>query len=199
MEPSFVSSLPALLVLAPPRPQQTMPLPRPPGLAPQTYEAELPPPASPPPPPRPPPLQLPEDDFVVTVPVDLQRGLGLELRNGAGTVEVAALAPDSVCAPDVRPGDVLLSVGDEFVQTTEDVVAKLRQRRADAAVSLRLRRSSAPSTKPCSTARNGPSPPRPPAPAAGPHSVHTASNPSDSTSRLHESHDSVDGMSPWIP
>ena len=127
-----------------------MPLPRPPGLAPQTYEAELPPPSSPPPPPRPPPLQLPDasDDFVVTVPVDLQRGLGLELRNGAGTVEVAALAPDSVCSPNVRPGDVLLSVGDEFVQTTEDVVAKLRQRRADAAVSLRLRRSSAPSTNP---------------------------------------------------
>jgi len=127
---------------------KTMPLPRPPGLAPQPYEAELP--ASPPPPPRPPPLQLPDasDDFVVTVPVDLQRGLGLELRNGAGTVEVAALAQDSVCAPDVRPGDVLLSVGDEFVQTTEDVVMKLRQRRADAAVSLRLRRSSAPSTNP---------------------------------------------------
>ena len=53
---------------------------------------QLPPPSLPPPPPRPPPLQLPDtnDDFVVTVPVDLQRGLGLELRNGAGTVEVAA-------------------------------------------------------------------------------------------------------------
>ena len=72
----------------------------------------------------------------------------MELRTGAGTVEVAALAPDSVCSPQVRPGDVLLSVGDEFVQTTEDVVAKLRQRRADAAVSLRLRRSAAPSTNP---------------------------------------------------
>ena len=91
---------------------KTMPLPRPPGLAPQTYEAELPPSSSPPPPP-PPPLQLPDtnDDFVVTVPVDLQRGLGLELRNGAGTVEVAALAQDSVCAPDVRPGDVCIERG----------------------------------------------------------------------------------------
>jgi len=140
----------------PPR-STTVPLPQPPGLAREklpaaslgqiarhrrdaALTASM---AGPPPPPLQPP-ESPWGDFVVTVPVDLQRGLGLELRNGAGTVEVAALAPDSVCAPNVRPGDVLLSVGDEYVQTAEDVVAKLRMRRADAAVSIRLRRSATP-------------------------------------------------------
>ena len=71
--------------------------------------------------------------------MDLSRGLGLELRNTASGVAVAALAPDSVCRDaGVRPGDVLLRVGADVVTTTDAVVATLRASRGAASVALTI-------------------------------------------------------------
>ena len=102
---------------------------------------------APPPEPTPPAARVaPDGFFVVTVPVDLSKGLGLELQNvPGGGVRVAALAPDSVCAETgVRVGDAVLRVGDAPVASTADVVDALRARRDRPVVAISLRRAARP-------------------------------------------------------
>ena len=124
----------------PPRAERSSSAPTPPRPAVDLLDA-------PPPEPTPPAARVaPDGFFVVTVPVDLSKGLGLELQNvPGGGVRVAALAPDSVCAETgVRVGDAVLRVGDAPVASTADVVDALRARRDRPVVAISLRRAARP-------------------------------------------------------
>ncbi|KAJ8602305.1 hypothetical protein CTAYLR_007870 [Chrysophaeum taylorii] len=113
-------------------------------------------------------------DFVATVAVDQDKGLGLELRNESGAVVVSSISRDSVAADaGVRSGDRILCVGDERAYTTADVVDALRRRADNAFVNLAIYRppgptslggaANAPAIDPTSPA-NAPVPPIAPAP-----------------------------------